>query len=58
MKKLKRGNGKIGGVCEGLGDYFETDPVLFRFLFILTFFTPLIPAILIYLIFWIILKQE
>ena len=58
MKKLKRSNGKIGGVCEGLGDYFETDPVLFRLLFIVTFFTPLIPAILIYLIFWIILKQE
>lgn len=58
MKRLKRGNGKIGGVCEGLGDYFDADPVLFRLLFIVAFLTPLIPAILIYLIFWIILKQE
>ena len=58
MKKITRGNGKIGGVCEGLGDYFEIDPVLFRLLFIVAFLTPLVPAILIYLIFWLVLKKE
>ncbi|MEE2953911.1 MAG: PspC domain-containing protein, partial [Bacteroidota bacterium] len=46
MKKITRGNGRIGGVCEGLGDYFEVDPVLFRLLFIVAIFTPLVPAIL------------
>lgn len=30
-------NATIGGVCAGLGHYFETDPLIFRILFILLF---------------------
>jgi phage shock protein PspC (stress-responsive transcriptional regulator) len=58
MKKLSRGNGIIGGVCEGLGEYFEVDPILLRLLFVITFFTPLTPAVLIYLVFWVIIKKK
>ena len=57
MRKIQRGEGRIGGVCEGLGDYFEVDPVLFRLLFIVMFLTPFPPATLIYLTFWVIMKK-
>lgn len=33
-KRYFRTGGYIGGVCEGLGIYFDIDPVLIRFLFI------------------------
>jgi phage shock protein PspC (stress-responsive transcriptional regulator) len=34
MKKFYRGNGYIGGVCEGLGNYFDIDPIFIRLLFL------------------------
>jgi phage shock protein PspC (stress-responsive transcriptional regulator) len=33
MKKFYRGFGYIGGVCEGLGKYFNVDPIWVRLLF-------------------------
>ncbi|MFN8166060.1 MAG: PspC domain-containing protein [Bacteroidia bacterium] len=33
-KRLVRKDKKFLGVCGGLGAYFETDPVLFRLLFV------------------------
>jgi len=46
-------NKVIGGVCSGLGFYFNTDPVIIRVLFvILTFF--LAGGILVYFVLWII----
>jgi phage shock protein PspC (stress-responsive transcriptional regulator) len=46
------GNRVLGGVCGGLGNYFGTDPILFRLLFILaTFFYG--TSILVYIILWI-----
>ncbi|MDD3386342.1 MAG: PspC domain-containing protein [Candidatus Pacebacteria bacterium] len=40
MKKLYRSKNEkiIWGVCGGLGEYFQVDPVLMRILFILLFF--------------------
>jgi phage shock protein C len=35
VKRLVRKKGVIFGVCAGLGAYFETDPVLFRILFVI-----------------------
>jgi len=35
QKKLQRKQGKILGVCEGLGDYFGLDPTMVRIAFIL-----------------------
>jgi phage shock protein C len=40
QKKLERypSKGKIAGVCYGLGDYFNVDPVIMRVLFLFLFF--------------------
>ena len=37
MKRLYRSQNevKIAGICSGMGDYFEKDPVIFRLLFLL-----------------------
>ena len=39
MKRIKRDsqNGILGGVCEGLGNYFDIDPIIFRLIFIALF---------------------
>ncbi len=40
MKRLYRNSkeAKIGGVCAGLGDYFNIDPVIIRLAFLLLIF--------------------
>lgn len=51
-KKLYRTNqgAKILGVCQGLAEYFEIDPVLVRVaVLLLIIFTGVIPGVLIYL---------
>ena len=59
MRKVHRGSrGMVAGVCDGLGYYFGIDPLIFRLLFTLAFLTPTIPAILIYIIFWIVLPTN
>ena len=59
MRKVHRGSrGMVAGVCDGLGYYFGVDPLIFRLLFVLAFFTPTIPAILIYIIFWIVIPAN
>lgn len=34
QKKITKKNGKIFGVCEGMGDYFNIDPTIIRILFL------------------------
>tara|TARA_B100000902_G_C27234977_1_gene876878 strand:+ start:218 stop:403 length:186 start_codon:yes stop_codon:yes gene_type:complete len=57
MKRLYRSINevKIAGVCSGMGDYFKKDPVIFRLLFLLTFF---VAGPLVYIIAWIIIPRE
>ena len=43
-------NRVIGGVCSGLGSYFDIDPVFVRILMVITFF---FAGPLVYLVFWI-----
>ena len=40
MKRLYRNttDGKIAGVCSGIGDYFEIDPVIIRLIFLCVLF--------------------
>ena len=54
-KKLYRNNtdSKIAGICSGIGDYFEIDPVIIRLLFLLGLF--LGGGLLVYIIGWIII---
>ncbi|MDR0295895.1 MAG: PspC domain-containing protein, partial [Prevotellaceae bacterium] len=44
----------IGGVCSGLANYFNTDTAVVRLVFIIFFFVPLLPSLLVYLILWIV----
>jgi len=47
----------IGGICSGLGKYFNTDPLLFRALFILVLCVGG-SGLLVYLILWIVIPEE
>ncbi len=47
----------IGGVCGGLGAYFNVDPVWFRLGFVLTAIPGGIPGILLYLAFWLVMPE-
>lgn len=58
-KRLYRSttNKVIGGVCGGLGEYFEIDPVLVRVITVLLFFATGF-GILAYIIAWIIIPRR
>ena len=58
MKKLYRNKTeyKIAGVCSGIGDYFEIDPVIVRLIFLFTFFVGAGPIV--YIIGWIIVPAK
>ena len=59
-------NGVFAGVCSGLGVYFNSDPILFRVIFLVLFFIPLFHhhhhwgngfIVLTYIILWIIMPK-
>lgn len=58
-KKLRRSfkDSIIGGVSGGLGEYFATDPLIFRILFVVLLFTGG-GGFLIYLLMWIFIPKE
>jgi phage shock protein C len=58
-KKLWRSryNRKIAGVCGGLADYFQIDPIWMRIVFIV-FFLAGGTALLAYVILWILVPLE
>jgi phage shock protein PspC (stress-responsive transcriptional regulator) len=59
MKKLYRLNGdrKVAGVCAGLGEHFDIDPVIIRLLFLFSvFFGGL--GVLAYVIMWILVPLK
>ena len=58
MKKYYRSksNRVLSGICGGLGEYFDTDPLLWRLMFILLFFCP-VPIFLLYIITTLITKS-
>ena len=53
-KKLYRGNGYIGGVCQGLGEWSGIPSILWRVAFL--FVIP--AAFCIYLTLWIFIKKD
>lgn len=53
-KKLYLGNGYIGGVCEGLGEYFGIPSILWRIGFIFVFQY----VFWVYIILWIFVKRK
>ena len=50
-------NSVIGGVCGGLGEYLNTDPILFRVLFVVAFLVGG-TGLLAYIILWIVIPIE
>ncbi|MFQ6608991.1 MAG: PspC domain-containing protein [Fidelibacterota bacterium] len=58
MQRLYRNRteGKVAGICAGLGDYFDIDPVIFRLLFIVMIFWG--GGIIAYLIAWFIIPEK
>jgi len=60
MKRLFRSRKDriFGGVCGGLGAYFDIDPVIIRLLFLLFAFAGMGLGILVYLVAWIIIPLE
>jgi len=49
---------KIGGVCGGMAEYFGMDSTLVRLLWVMvTFFTGLVPGILVYVAAWLIMPE-
>ena len=58
MKKLYRlKQNVLGGVCGGLGRYFEIDETIIRVLFAFLIFTPF-PIFITYLILWMVIPSE
>jgi phage shock protein C len=59
--KLYRSNKDFwfAGVCGGIAEYFEFDyPILIRIMFVMLFISPAIPAILLYMVLWVIIKEK
>jgi phage shock protein PspC (stress-responsive transcriptional regulator) len=46
----------LGGVARGLAEYFDTDPILIRIIFVVTFFMGC--GLLAYVILWIVVPKE
>lgn len=59
MRRLYRDSvrGKVAGVCEGLGDYLDIDPVIVRLLFVLLAFWGG-KGIFLYIVAWILLPEK
>ncbi len=55
----RRENQQLVGVCSGLADYFDLDPTLVRALYVVaTFFTGILPGIVLYLILAFVVPAE
>lgn len=58
-KKLYRSRNKlIGGVCAGIGEYYEIDPTIVRILWVIAAIASLGFAVLAYLACWAIIPEE
>ena len=59
MKRLYRNkqDGKIAGICSGIGAYFEIDPVIVRLLFLIALFLGG-GGLLVYIIGWMIVPAK
>jgi phage shock protein C len=57
-KKLRRSCDKmIAGVCAGLAEYFNIDPVIIRIIFVILALPGVGTGILVYILLWIIMPE-
>ena len=52
-----RNNHKVAGICGGLGDYFDMDPVIWRAIFLISILFGGL-GLLTYLILWVLVPYE
>lgn len=57
LYRIKNRQSMLGGVSQGLAEYFGIDVTLIRVVFVLLFFTP-VPAFIAYLILWVVLPTK
>ena len=55
---LSEANKKIGGVCGGIGDYFNIDATLVRLIWIVITLMTMGTGILAYIIAWVVIPQQ
>ncbi len=60
MKKLylSQTDKKLGGVCGGLGEYFDKDATLFRILFVLFGLLTIGWGLIAYLVMWLVIPKK
>jgi phage shock protein PspC (stress-responsive transcriptional regulator) len=60
MKKmyLSDTNKKLGGVCGGIGEYFDIDPTVVRILFILFTLVSIGLGIIAYILMWMVIPHK
>lgn len=56
LYRVKEGR-VLAGVCNGIGEYFDIDPIVFRLLFLVGFFSAF-PAFLTYVILWMLMPKK
>ena len=58
-KRLTRTNsGILGGVCGGIAEYFDLDPLLVRIAYLLvSILSAAFPGVLVYIILWIVIPR-
>ena len=58
MKRLYRNKkeGKIAGICSGIREYFEIDPVIIRLLFLVALFIG--GGLIVYIIGWVVIPVK
>lgn len=58
-KKLYRSQQRmLGGVCGGMAEYFNIDPTLARVIAVVLFFVPIIPALICYILAWVLIPER
>lgn len=61
IKRLYRASEKdsmVGGVCAGIANYFEVDPTLVRFLWVVLTILNIATGIIGYIILWIVMPRK
>ncbi len=59
MKKLYRSKNKIlGGVCAGIGEYFDVDPTVIRILWVIGTLISMGIGIIAYILCWILIPEK
>jgi phage shock protein C len=55
---LSETNKKVGGVCGGIGEYFNIDPTLVRLIWIVITLMTMGTGIVAYIIAWVVIPQQ